>query len=120
MLCHKGWSPLCPFYGTGYPVKKQVENGLSKLLDLQGHTIYVSDQAIFILRDSGIHDEEGKKTNVSDPLIEAQRRSDSFLSFTMTVHPEKADLNWNYSRMTCRGLNSTPIGCRWDRCQHCY
>ena len=72
---------MCPFYGTGYPVRTRVGNGLSKLLDLQGHTIYVSDQEIFILRDSGIHDEEGKKNNVSDPLTEAQRRSGSFFIF---------------------------------------
>ena len=70
---------LCAcFVDIGSPVKTQVENGLSKIFDFRGQTIDVSDQAIFILNDSGIHDEEGNKTNVSDPLIEYQRRSGRF------------------------------------------
>ena len=79
----------------GAPVKTQVENGISKLLDFRGHTIDLSDKAVFILNDSGIHDEEGKKTNVSNPLTAAEKRSGHFLSFTMTVHPDQADPNCN-------------------------
>ena len=76
-------------------VKTQVENGLSKNFDFRGQTIDVYDQAIFILKYSGLHDEEGKKTNVSEPPTAAQRRSGRFLSFIMTVHPDQADPNWN-------------------------
>ena len=51
------------------PVKTQMENGLSKLFNFQGQTIDMSYQAFFILKDLVPHDEEGNKTNVSDPLI---------------------------------------------------
>ena len=39
------------FVDMGSPVKTQVENGFSKLFDLGGETIDVSDQAVFILKD---------------------------------------------------------------------
>ena len=49
---------LCSrFFDMGAPVKTHVENGLSKIFDLRGHTIDVSDQAVFILKYLGIHDE---------------------------------------------------------------
>ena len=60
------------------PVKTQVENGLSKLFSFWGQTIDVSDQAVLTVIISGIHDEEGKKTNLSNPLTSAQRRSGRF------------------------------------------
>ena len=47
------------FY-MGTPVKTQAENGPSKLFDLRGQTLDTSDQEIFILKDSGLHDEAGK------------------------------------------------------------
>ena len=93
----------------GSPVKTHVENGLSKLFDFRGQTIDVSDQSIFILKDLGLHDEEGKKTNIRDPLTAAQRRSGHFLSFMMTVHPDQADPNCNYSCMTCRSYIQLPL-----------
>ena len=71
----------------GSTVKTYVENGLSKLFDFRVQTVDVSDQAVFILNDSIINDEEVKKTNVSDPLTADQRRSVRFLSFMMTFHP---------------------------------
>ena len=46
-------------------VKNHMENGLSKIFNLRGQNIDMSDQAVFILKDSGLHDEEGKKTNVN-------------------------------------------------------
>ena len=49
-----------------------MENGLIKLFNLQFHTIDVSDQAVFNLKDSFIHDEEGNKTDVSDLLTVGQ------------------------------------------------
>ena len=65
---------LCSlFVDMGSLVKTKVENVLSNISDFRGHTIDVSDQAVFILKDSGLHDEEGKKTNISDPLTEDQR-----------------------------------------------
>ena len=67
-----------PFFYMEALVKRQVENGLNKIFHLRGLNIDVSDQAVFILKDSGLHDEEGKKTNVSYLLIAAQRRSGRF------------------------------------------
>ena len=49
---------LCArFVVMGAPVRTKVENGTGKLFDLQGQTIDVSDQAVFILKDLGLHDE---------------------------------------------------------------
>ena len=50
------------------PVKTQVENGISRIFDLRGQTIDISDQAVSILKDSGLYDDEGKNTNGCDPL----------------------------------------------------
>ena len=58
--------------------KTQVENGLSKIFDLRGQIIDVYDQAVFILNDSGINDEEGNKSNVRNSFIEGQKTSDRF------------------------------------------
>ena len=55
----------------GAPDKTHVKNGLSKLFDFCGQTIDVSDQAVFISKDLGLRDEEGNKTNISDPLTAA-------------------------------------------------
>ena len=93
----------------GAPVKTQVENGLNKLFYFRGQTIDVLGQSLFILNNSGIHDEEGEKKNVRDPLTEAQRRAGCFLSFMMTVHPDQADPNCNYSSMTCRACIQLPL-----------
>ena len=83
---------LCArFVDMGSLVKTQAENGISKIFDVQGQTIDVSDQYIFILKDSSLQDEEGKKTNLSDPLTAAQRSSGHFWSFTMKVYLDKAD-----------------------------
>ena len=90
-------------------MKTQVENGLSKLLNFQGQTIDISDQFVCILKDSGLHDEEGNKINVSKPLTAYQRRSGSFLSFVMTVQPDQADPNCKNSRMTCRACVQLPL-----------
>ena len=60
---------LCAcFVDMGAPVKTQVENGLIEIFNFQGQTINISYQAIFTIKDSGLHDEEGKKINTSDPL----------------------------------------------------
>ena len=84
-------------------------NGLSKLLDFRGQTIDVSDQSVFILKYSGLNDEEGKKNNISDPITAARRRSCSFLSFMMMVHTDQDDPNLNYSRMNCRACVQLPL-----------
>ena len=47
---------------------------LSKIFDLRGQTSDVSDQSIFILKDSGLHDEEGNKTNISNRITSDQSR----------------------------------------------
>ena len=91
------------------PVKTQVENGISKLFDFRGQTIDVSDQAIFILKDPGLHDDEGNKTNVRYPLKEGHRRSGRFLSFMTKVHLDQADPKCNYSCMTCRDCVQLPL-----------
>ena len=57
--CATKLGDLCTrFVDTGSPVKTQVENGLSKLFDLQGQTIDVSDQVVFTLNYSGLHYEK--------------------------------------------------------------
>ena len=66
------------FVDIGAPVKTQVENDLIKLFDFWGQAMNVSDQSVFIFKYSGIHDEEGKKTNLSELLTAAQRRSVHF------------------------------------------
>ena len=73
--CSTKVGALCAhFVEMGAQVKTQVENRLSELFDSRGQTIKTPDQAVFALRDSGLHDEEGKKINTSDPLTVAQRR----------------------------------------------
>ena len=51
-----------------------MENGLSKIFDLWGRNIDVSDQAIFILKESSIRDEEGKKIDIGDLITSTQRQ----------------------------------------------
>ena len=69
----------------------------------------MSDQDLFTLNDSGLHDEEFKKTNVSEPLTVGQRRSGRFLSLMMTVHLYQSDTNCKYSCMTCRDCIQLPL-----------
>ena len=101
---------LCDrFVYMGSPVKTQVENGMSKLFNFWGHTINTSEQAVFTLNYSVLHDEEVNKINTSDPLTAAQRRSGRFLSFAVTVHPDQADPNCKHIRMTCRVCVQLPM-----------
>ena len=79
-----------------------MENGLSKLFNFRGYTIDVSDQAVFTLNYYSPHDDECKKTNVSDSITADQRRSVRFLSFMMKFHPYQADKNCKQSHMDCR------------------
>ena len=99
----------------GSPVKTQVENGLSNLFDFHGQTIGVSDQAIFILKDSVLCDEEGKKTNVSDPLTVSQRRSGRFLVFNEDGPPRPGWPKLKVWLHDLQGMCSTPARYRWDR-----
>ena len=64
-----------------------MKNGLIKLFIFRGQTIDVSYQAVFILKDVGLHDEEVNKTNVSDPLTAAQRISGRFFAFHGDIPP---------------------------------
>ena len=75
----------------------------------QGQTIDVSYKAVFILKYSGLHDEEGDKINIRNMLIETQRQSVHFLYFMMTVHPDQADPKCKYNRMTCRACVQIPL-----------
>ena len=52
----------------GDPVRTQVKNGLSKLFGFRGQTIDVSEKAVFTLKYSVLHDEEGKKISINNPL----------------------------------------------------
>ena len=81
------------FFDMGAPVKTQVENGISKLLNFWVNNIDVSDQSVFSLSDSGLYDEERNKTDVSDLLTAGHRQSGHFLLFMMTVHLYQADTN---------------------------
>ena len=100
---------MCSFLNMESPVKTQVVNGFSKHFNFRGHTIDVSDQSVFILKYSGLHHEEGKKTNVSNPLTAVQMRSGLFLSCMIMVHPDRSDPKCNYSRMTCRDCIQLPL-----------
>ena len=82
-------------------MKTQVENGLSKIFYFRFQTIDMSDQSIFNLKDSGLHNKEVNRINISDPLTAAHRSSSRFLLFMMMIHPDQADPNCNHSRMTC-------------------
>ena len=86
-----------------------MENGLNKLFNLQLQTIDVYDQAVLILKYLGLHDEQGKKINISDLLTKTQRRSGHFLSFMMTVHSYQADPKSKHIRMTCRECVQLPL-----------
>ena len=81
----------------GSPGKIQVKNGLSKLFDFQGRTIDVSEQIVFTLKYLGLHDEEGKKINISDLITVTQRQLCHFLSLMMTVNPEQDDPTCKHS-----------------------
>ena len=93
----------------GSPAKTQVENGLRKLFNFRSQTIDVSDQAVFVLKDSVIHDEEEKKNKCKWPAHNSPEEVRLFFSFMMTVHPDQADTNCNYSRMTCRNCVKIPL-----------
>ena len=54
-------------------METQLENGLIRVLNFRGHTIDVSNQYVFTSKDSGLHDQEGKKFKKSDPLTTTQR-----------------------------------------------
>ena len=97
------------FVDMGAPVKSQVNNGISNIFDFRGQTIDVYDQYVFTLKDLDIHYQEGKKTDVRDLLTVGQRRSSSFLSFIMIVHPDQADTNCKHSCMTCRVCVQLPL-----------
>ena len=90
-------------------MKNQVENGLSKLFNFRVQTIDMSDQDVFTLKDSGLHDEEGKKINISDRITASQRQSGCFVSFMMTSHPHQADLNSKKSNITFRACVQIPL-----------
>ena len=82
---------------------------MDKLLNFQIQKIDVFDQAVFILTDMDLHDEEINKINIRDPLTEIQRQSVHFLSLMMMVHPDQADTNSKNSRMTCRSWVKLPL-----------
>ena len=93
----------------GAQVKIQVENGLGKYFNFQVQIINTSDQSIFTLKYSGLHDEEGKKINKRDLLTASQRQLSRFLSFMMAVHLDQADPNCKHSCMTCRAYVQLPL-----------
>ena len=90
-------------------MKTQLENGLSKIFGFQEKTIYISDQSIFTVKDSGLHDEEGNKINISDLLTAAKRQSGFFMLFMMTLHPYQADPKFKHSHVNCRACIQLPL-----------
>ena len=91
------------------PVKNQVENRISKLFDLRGHTIDVSVQYNLTLKDSGLNAEEVKKNNISNPLTAGQRKSGHVLLLMMAVHPNQSDPNCKHSHIPCRSCIKLPL-----------
>ena len=65
-------SPCTRLFDMVSQVKTQMENDMSNRFDFWGQTIDTSNQAVFTLKNYGIHDEEVKKINISDPLTESQ------------------------------------------------
>ena len=84
-------------------------NGLSKLFNLRGRTIDLSEQSAFTINDSFLRDKEVNKINKIDPLAATQRRSGHFLPFMITAHPDQASPNCKHSRMNCRACVQLPI-----------
>ena len=82
---------------------------MDKFFDLLGQTIDVSDQAVFTLKYSGLHEEEGRKINMSDLLTATQRRLYGYLLFMIMVHPDQVDPKYKHSRMTCRDCFEPPL-----------
>ena len=91
-----------PFLNLCALVKIVVKNGLNNLFGLWDQITDVSEQAVLNLKYLGLHDEEVKKINISDPPTATQSKSGSSLSFMITVHPDPADPKYKHSRMTCR------------------
>ena len=90
--------------------KTQVENGLRKLFNFRSQTIDVSDQAVFVLKDSVIHDEEEKKNKCKWPAHNSPEEVRLFFSFMMTVHPDQADTNCKHILMNFRSCDLLPFG----------
>ena len=84
--------PYVPvFVDMGAPVKTQAENGLSNLFDFQGQTIHVSDQAVFILKDSSLHyKEEIRGSENTSPWMDRKRSSFPSLTDTDNTNWETA------------------------------
>ena len=99
--CHKHYGCLCALFYIGEPIKTQLKIGMIKLFNLRGHIIDVYDQAVFTLNDQGLHDEQGKKINISGLLTAFQRLSGRFLSFMMTVHLYQDNSNLKHICTTC-------------------
>ena len=101
---------LCSrFFNMGAPVKTQLDNGISKIFNLQGQTIDVSDQSVFTLNDLSLHNEERSKTNVNYLLTVGQRRTGRFLLVIMMVHLDQADKNCKNSILTFRECIKLPL-----------
>ena len=83
-------------------IKTQVENGLSALFSLRVQIIDMSGQANFTLKDSGLHDEEGKKTSISDLLAVGQRHKGCCFLFIIMVNPYQEDPNCKHNHMICK------------------
>ena len=83
------------------PVKPQVENCLSNIFNLWVQTIGVSDQDVFTLKDSGLHDEKGKN-HYKRPAHSSPEATRSVWLYTMTAHPDQADPKFKHNPMTLR------------------
>ena len=57
---------------------------------------------LFFLTHTGLHDEKGKKNNMSNPLTAAHRLTGRFSPFMMMVHPYHNYPKFNYICMNCR------------------
>ena len=57
----------------------------------------------------GLHDEEGNKININDPLTVTQRQSGHFVSFIIIVQPDQAGPKYKHSNMPCRVCFKLPL-----------
>ena len=82
---------------------------MSKIFYFQGQTICVSDQAVFILKYLGLHDEEVKKINIRNIITENQMQSGCFMLFKVMVHPDQDYTKFKHSCMTFRACVQPPL-----------
>ena len=69
----------------------------------------MSEQSVFTLKYSLIHDEDENIINIGDPLSATQSKSCHILSFMMTFNPYQTDTKYKKIHMTCFECVQLPL-----------